>query len=112
MAGYEVPVHADIPHQEVIFLDETDPISSPIIRQIVRAQRRYLLIVPGNVGKPGRCKSRQTNLGPSRATANRALALPLNAAPDRRECDKLPAYLPSHASVLLPRQQVVASTVR
>jgi xanthine dehydrogenase YagR molybdenum-binding subunit len=25
-----VPVHADIPHQEVIFLDETDPISSPM----------------------------------------------------------------------------------
>jgi hypothetical protein len=30
VAGYEVPVHADIPHQEVIFLDETDPISSPM----------------------------------------------------------------------------------
>jgi xanthine dehydrogenase YagR molybdenum-binding subunit len=30
MAGYEVPVHADIPHQDVIFLDETDPISSPM----------------------------------------------------------------------------------
>jgi xanthine dehydrogenase YagR molybdenum-binding subunit len=29
-AGYEVPVHADIPHQEVIFLDETDPMSSPM----------------------------------------------------------------------------------
>jgi xanthine dehydrogenase YagR molybdenum-binding subunit len=29
-AGYEVPVHADIPHQDVIFLDETDPISSPM----------------------------------------------------------------------------------
>ena len=29
-AGYEVPVHADIPHQEVIFLDETDPLSSPM----------------------------------------------------------------------------------
>jgi xanthine dehydrogenase YagR molybdenum-binding subunit len=28
LAGYEVPVHADIPHQDVIFLDETDPISS------------------------------------------------------------------------------------
>jgi hypothetical protein len=37
VAGYEVPVHADIPHQEVIFLDETDPISSPIIRQIVQS---------------------------------------------------------------------------
>jgi xanthine dehydrogenase YagR molybdenum-binding subunit len=28
LAGYEVPVHADI--QEVIFLDETDPMSSPM----------------------------------------------------------------------------------
>ena len=30
LAGYEVPVHADIPHQDVIFLDEVDPISSPM----------------------------------------------------------------------------------
>ena len=30
LAGYEVPVHADMPHQDVIFLDETDPISSPM----------------------------------------------------------------------------------
>lgn len=30
LAGYEVPVHADIPHQEVIFLEETDPVSSPM----------------------------------------------------------------------------------
>jgi len=30
LAGYEVPVHADIPHQDVIFLDETDPYSSPM----------------------------------------------------------------------------------
>ena len=30
LAQYEVPVHADIPHQEVIFLDETDPMSSPM----------------------------------------------------------------------------------
>ncbi len=30
LAGYEVPVHADIPHQDVIFLDETDPASSPM----------------------------------------------------------------------------------
>ncbi len=29
-AQYEVPVHADIPHQEVIFLDEADPMSSPM----------------------------------------------------------------------------------
>lgn len=25
-----MPAHADIPHQEVIFLEETDPISSPM----------------------------------------------------------------------------------
>jgi hypothetical protein len=30
LAGYEVPVHADIPHQEVVFLDEIDPLSSPM----------------------------------------------------------------------------------
>ncbi|EHM01795.1 aldehyde oxidase and xanthine dehydrogenase, molybdopterin binding domain protein [Acetobacteraceae bacterium AT-5844] len=30
LASYEVPVHADIPHQEVVFLDETDPVSSPM----------------------------------------------------------------------------------
>ena len=30
LGGYEVPVHADIPHQEVIFLDEVDPMSSPM----------------------------------------------------------------------------------
>lgn len=30
LAGYEVPVHADIPHQDVVFLDETDPTSSPM----------------------------------------------------------------------------------
>ena len=30
LAGYEVPVHADIPHQEVIFLDEADAASSPM----------------------------------------------------------------------------------
>jgi xanthine dehydrogenase YagR molybdenum-binding subunit len=30
LAGYEVPVHADMPHQDVIFMDETDPISSPM----------------------------------------------------------------------------------
>jgi xanthine dehydrogenase YagR molybdenum-binding subunit len=30
LAGYEVPVHADIPHQELVFVDETDPISSPM----------------------------------------------------------------------------------
>ncbi|NEU14385.1 xanthine dehydrogenase family protein molybdopterin-binding subunit [Methylobacterium sp. BTF04] len=30
LAGYEVPVHADIPHQEVVFLNEVDPMSSPM----------------------------------------------------------------------------------
>jgi len=30
LAGYEVPVHADIPHQEVVFLDTADAVSSPL----------------------------------------------------------------------------------
>jgi xanthine dehydrogenase YagR molybdenum-binding subunit len=30
LAAYEVPVHADIPHQDVVFLDEPDPMSSPM----------------------------------------------------------------------------------
>jgi xanthine dehydrogenase YagR molybdenum-binding subunit len=30
LAGYEVPVHADIPHQEVIFIEEVDPTISPV----------------------------------------------------------------------------------
>jgi xanthine dehydrogenase YagR molybdenum-binding subunit len=30
LASYEVPVHADIPHQEVIFLDEVDPTAGPL----------------------------------------------------------------------------------
>jgi len=30
LAGYEVPVHADIPHQEVFFIDELDPTMSPL----------------------------------------------------------------------------------
>ena len=30
LAGYEVPVHADIPHQEVVFLEEADAVSSPM----------------------------------------------------------------------------------
>lgn len=30
MAAYEVPVHADVPHQEVIFLKEEDELSSPM----------------------------------------------------------------------------------
>jgi xanthine dehydrogenase YagR molybdenum-binding subunit len=30
LAGYEVPVHADVPHQDVIFLDEVDAVSSPM----------------------------------------------------------------------------------
>jgi xanthine dehydrogenase YagR molybdenum-binding subunit len=30
LASYEVAVHADIPHQDVIFLNLTDPVSSPM----------------------------------------------------------------------------------
>jgi xanthine dehydrogenase YagR molybdenum-binding subunit len=30
LAEYHIPVHADVPHQEVIFLDEIDPMSSPM----------------------------------------------------------------------------------
>lgn len=30
LAGYEVPVHADIPHQDCIFLDTLDPVISPL----------------------------------------------------------------------------------
>jgi xanthine dehydrogenase YagR molybdenum-binding subunit len=30
LAGYEVPVHADMPHLDVVFLDELDPIASPM----------------------------------------------------------------------------------
>lgn len=30
LAGYEVPVHADVPKQDVVFLDEEDPASSPM----------------------------------------------------------------------------------
>jgi xanthine dehydrogenase YagR molybdenum-binding subunit len=30
LASYEVPVHADIPHQDVIFLEEADPTTSPM----------------------------------------------------------------------------------
>jgi len=30
LAGYEVPVHADIPHLEVLFIDELDPAISPV----------------------------------------------------------------------------------
>jgi len=30
LAGYEVPVHADIPHQDCVFLETLDPIISPM----------------------------------------------------------------------------------
>ena len=30
LAGYEVPVHADIPHQEVVFLEEADDKANPM----------------------------------------------------------------------------------
>ena len=30
LAGYEVPVHADVPHLDVVFVDEVDPTMSPL----------------------------------------------------------------------------------
>jgi xanthine dehydrogenase YagR molybdenum-binding subunit len=30
LAQYEVPVHADIPHQDVVFLEEADPLANPM----------------------------------------------------------------------------------
>jgi xanthine dehydrogenase YagR molybdenum-binding subunit len=30
LAGYEVPVHADIPHQDVILLEEVDAVANPM----------------------------------------------------------------------------------
>ena len=30
LAGYEIPVHADIPHQDVVFLETADPVISPM----------------------------------------------------------------------------------
>jgi xanthine dehydrogenase YagR molybdenum-binding subunit len=30
LAGYEVPVHADVPHLDVAFIDEVDPTMSPL----------------------------------------------------------------------------------
>jgi xanthine dehydrogenase YagR molybdenum-binding subunit len=30
LAGYEVPVHADIPQLDVLFIDESDPTASPM----------------------------------------------------------------------------------
>jgi xanthine dehydrogenase YagR molybdenum-binding subunit len=30
LAGYEVPVHADVPHLDVVFIDEVDPTMSPL----------------------------------------------------------------------------------
>jgi len=30
LASYEVPVHADVPHQDVVFLEETDPYATPL----------------------------------------------------------------------------------
>ena len=30
LAGYEVPVHADIPHLQAVFVDEVDPAISPV----------------------------------------------------------------------------------
>ena len=52
LAGYEVPVHADIPHQEVIFLDETDPQSSPM-----KAKGEVEVLHHATAGRPGRSLS-------------------------------------------------------
>jgi xanthine dehydrogenase YagR molybdenum-binding subunit len=30
LAGYEVPVHADVPHLDAFFIDEVDPTMSPV----------------------------------------------------------------------------------
>ena len=30
LAGYEVPVHSDVPHLDVVFIDEVDPTMSPL----------------------------------------------------------------------------------
>jgi xanthine dehydrogenase YagR molybdenum-binding subunit len=30
LAGYEVPVHADVPHLDVVFLDEVDATMTPL----------------------------------------------------------------------------------
>jgi xanthine dehydrogenase YagR molybdenum-binding subunit len=30
LAGYEVPVHADVPHLDVVFINEVDPTMSPL----------------------------------------------------------------------------------
>jgi xanthine dehydrogenase YagR molybdenum-binding subunit len=30
LAGYEVPVHADVPHLDAVFIDELDPTISPV----------------------------------------------------------------------------------
>ena len=30
LAGYEVPVHADVPHLDALFIDEVDPTISPV----------------------------------------------------------------------------------
>jgi len=30
LASYEVPVHADIPHQDVVFIGDPDPMASPM----------------------------------------------------------------------------------
>ena len=35
LAGYEVPVHADIPYQDVIFLEEVDPTAGPLKAKVL-----------------------------------------------------------------------------
>jgi xanthine dehydrogenase YagR molybdenum-binding subunit len=60
LASYEVPVHADIPHQEVIFVDRPDPISSPMKAM--------------GVGELGICGSAAARLSDHARQASRPLA--------------------------------------
>jgi xanthine dehydrogenase YagR molybdenum-binding subunit len=77
LAGYDVPVHADIPHQEVIFMNETDPMSSPMKAK--------------GIGEPGMC-------GVSAAIANAICnATGVRVRHDPTTLDKLIAGLPDVA---------------
>jgi hypothetical protein len=71
LAGYEVPVHADIPHQEVIFLDETDPMFSPMKAKGVAELGIWGWLAPSRTQSttPPACayatiRSRSTNFSP------------------------------------------------
>lgn len=77
LAGYEVPVHAGIPHQEVIFMNETDPMSSPMKAK--------------GIGEPGLC-------GVSAAIANAICnTTGVRVRHDPTTLDKLIAGLPDVA---------------